>query len=151
MLGKFYSGVFGAKVPVGLGSCIVSVLGPGCDFGVQRRLFRNAAVQAVARQNAEFAFGNVQPGPMFWRVVPLETVSDAFGFGRWKGFVKRCAPMGVQGVLNKSDLVNRWDEGVSQVPENMSIVNSGAPGADSGICFGWDHPIAALVRFERFF
>lgn len=113
------SGILSSEVPFGFCLCVVSVLELGSDFGFQRCLVRDAAGQALSAAHAEFAFRDIQPRPVFGRVMPFEAIGDAFGFGRWKGFIERCAPMGVQVVLNQIDLIDLWEVNVRQISESL--------------------------------
>ena len=56
--------------------------------------------------------------------MPVEAISDAFSFGRGKGFVKRRAPMGVQVVLNEINLVSLRKEFSQSDSENLNAVKS---------------------------
>jgi len=68
---KFDTGVGRCEVPVSLGVFGIAVVLPGGDFLDQGLLVRNAAVEALGRQNAEFGFGEIEPAAVLGCVVPL--------------------------------------------------------------------------------
>ena len=73
--------------PFDLGFFAIPGCCPGGDFGFQGCLVRDAPVEALPRQNAEFAFSDVQPGAVFWRVMPFEPVGDTAGLGGREGLI----------------------------------------------------------------
>jgi hypothetical protein len=71
------AGVARLELPVALGVMIVAMVPPGSNLSFEYLLVGNAAAQALARQNAEFGFGHVEPTSMFGRVVPFESFHEA--------------------------------------------------------------------------
>src|SRR5260370_30736281 len=73
---------------------LVAMVLPGGDFFFEGRLVWNAAAQTLARQDAEFGFGHVEPASVFRGVVPFEPFGEAARFSRGKSRVERggCVP-----------------------------------------------------------
>ena len=67
---------------------LVAVALPGGDFLAQSLLVRDAAIQALRRQDPKFGFSRIQPTAVFWGVVPLEPFKEAVGFGGGKGLLE---------------------------------------------------------------
>jgi hypothetical protein len=76
------------ELPVSLGVLVVSSDFPGGDFLGEGLLVGDAAIQALARQHAEFALCHVEPASVLGCVVPLEPLNQPAGLGRGKGFVE---------------------------------------------------------------
>ena len=53
----------------------IAMVPPSSDLSFEDLLAGNAAAQALARQNAEFGFGHIEPTSMFGRVVPFESLT----------------------------------------------------------------------------
>lgn len=49
----------------------VSVVVPGCEFGLEGGKIGEASVEALAGESGEFDFGHIEPRAMFWRMVNL--------------------------------------------------------------------------------
>lgn len=61
---------------------------PRRDFSAQGFDLRNPAIQTLAGQDGEFAFGPVKPTAMFGGVVKLQLARDPAGFDGFKGLVE---------------------------------------------------------------
>ena len=85
---EFDTSSVGCELPVCLGVMSITVVFPGGDFVDEGLFVRDAAIEALGGQDAEFRFGEVEPAAMFGRVVPFEALDQPPGFGGWKGFVK---------------------------------------------------------------
>jgi hypothetical protein len=86
------AGVVSRELPIGLGVMFVAMVPPGSDLSFDDLLIGNAAVQALAGQNAEFGFGHVEPTSMFGPVVPFEPFDQAACLFGWEGRVERRPP-----------------------------------------------------------
>src|SRR5271170_1229133 len=82
------AGVVCGELPVGLCVMFVTMVLPSGDLSLEGVLVRNAAAETLARQNAEFGFGHVEPASMFGGVVPFEPLYEATRFSGGKGGVE---------------------------------------------------------------
>src|SRR5271163_639671 len=82
------AGVVCGELPVGLCVMFVTMVLPSGDLSLEGLLVRNAAAETLARQNAEFGFGHVEPASMFGGVVPFEPLYEATRFSGGKGGVE---------------------------------------------------------------
>jgi len=48
----------------------------------------DAAIEALAAQNADLDFDHVEPGSVFWGVVEFQTSQDAVGLGRRESLIE---------------------------------------------------------------
>ena len=69
---------------------------PSGDLSFEGLLVGNASAQALARQNAEFGFGHVEPTSVFGRVMPFESFGEATRFGGGEGRVERGRRVGAE-------------------------------------------------------
>src|SRR5271165_1067013 len=86
---ELHAGVVCGELPVGLCMMLVAVVLPGGDFFFEGRLVWNAAAQTLARQDAEFGFGHVEPASVFgggWIPTRSATPSTALVPQRKVGF-----------------------------------------------------------------
>jgi hypothetical protein len=63
---EFDAGVWRCEVPVRGRVIGIAVVFPSGDFGDERVFIRNAPVETLGRQNAEFGFGQVEPTAVLW-------------------------------------------------------------------------------------
>ena len=75
-------------MPVCLRVLLVAAVLPGGDLLGQDLLVRDAAIEALGRQHAEFGFGYVEPASVFGRVMPLEALNQPTCLSGWKSFVE---------------------------------------------------------------
>jgi len=54
-------------------------------------------------EDAEFGFGQIEPGAVFGHVMPFEALDQAPGLGGREGLVKRSGGVGVEIVLDEDD------------------------------------------------
>ena len=85
---EFDAGGWGGEVPIGLSVIGISVAGPSGDFLDESLFVRDAAVEALGRQDAQFGFRQIKPTSMLWSVVPFEALDQSPCFGGRKGFVE---------------------------------------------------------------
>ena len=81
---EFDTSVWGCEVPIGRGVAGIAITLRGGDFIGQGLFVRNAPIEALGRQDAEFGFGEVEPAAVLGRVVPFEALDQPSGFGRRK-------------------------------------------------------------------
>jgi hypothetical protein len=96
-------------------------------------LVGDASPQALAGKNAEFAFGDVEPGTVFWGGMSFEPFGDATGFSGRESLVQGCWAMGVQIVLNQNDFFGVGEMRVCQIAQDMGIVDRGTPRANGNM------------------
>ena len=120
---EFDTGIFSCEVPVGFGVITVAVALPSRDFLDEGVSVRDAAVEALRGQDAEFRFGQVKPAAVFWGVVPFEALNQAAGFRSRKGLIERRRRVGVEIVLNQDDGLGTRKVDVRQVLEYVCIVD----------------------------
>ena len=82
------AGIGGGEAPICLGLVLVPAGLPGRNFPDERFFIRDAAVQALARQDAQFGFRHIEPTPVLGGVVPFEPLDQPSGFGRRESLVK---------------------------------------------------------------
>jgi hypothetical protein len=70
---EFDARVVGSELPICFGVVFVSIGFPRGDLLDERGSVRNAAVEALRRENAEFGFGEVEPAAVCGRIMPFET------------------------------------------------------------------------------
>ena len=85
---EFDAGLFGCEVPIGFGVVAVAVALPGGDFCDDGFLIRDASVEALRGQNAEFGFGEIKLTAVFRGVMPFEALSQTAGFRGRKGLIE---------------------------------------------------------------
>ena len=85
---EFDASVGGCEAPIGFGVVRIAVVLPGGDFVDEGLFVRNAAVEALGRQDAEFGLRQIEPTSVLWRVMPFELLHQPPGFGGRKGFVE---------------------------------------------------------------
>ncbi len=74
-------------MPLGDGVIFVSVADPGGDLGDDCLLVGDSAIETLRGEDAEFGFGQVQPGAMFRRVMPFEAFDEAARLVGRKDFI----------------------------------------------------------------
>jgi len=122
---EFYAGVICRELPIGFGMMFVSVFLPSGDFALQGRLVGNAAAQALARQNAEFGFGHVEPTSMFGRVVPFESLYEAARFVGGESRIERGRRVRAEIVLNQHDLFGVGKMQVGEFFQHLRVIDGG--------------------------
>ncbi len=75
------------------------------DLLPQRIWVRQALVQATALKDANFDLGHIQLTRMFRRVMKLQALLDATGFGCRKGLVGRTRSVGIEIILDDAHLL----------------------------------------------
>ena len=73
---------------------VVSAFFPGGDFRDEEAPVLDAAVEALAAQDADLDFDLVQPAGVSWRVVELDPLEDTARLVRWESVVERTGGMG---------------------------------------------------------
>ena len=81
-------------------------------------------------EDAEFGFGQVQPGAVFRRVMPFEAFDQAPGLGGGKSFVERRGGTGVKVVLDEDDRLGLREVDIGQVFQNVGVIDGGAAVGD---------------------
>src|SRR5882672_11856749 len=76
---------------------------PGLDLGFECLAVGDAAVEALAAQDADLDLDHVEPGGMLWGVVELQAAQDAVGLRRREGLVEGAWRMGRQVVERDAD------------------------------------------------
>jgi hypothetical protein len=71
-------------VPIGFGMVRIAIVLPGGDFIGEGLFVRDAAVEALGRQDAEFGLRQIEPTAVLWCVVPLEPFDQPACFGGGK-------------------------------------------------------------------
>ena len=74
-------GICLSEVPVGLGVVGVAARAPGIDLGAEVDSIGDAAGEALAGENGQLGFGQIEPAAVLGRVVPLEPLDDPAGLG----------------------------------------------------------------------
>jgi hypothetical protein len=127
---EFHAGVVCGELPVGLCMMFVAMVLPSRDLSLKGLFVWNAAAQALARQNAEFGFGHVEPASMFGRVVPFEPLHEAARFDGREGRVQRGGRMCAQVVLDQRDLCGIGKMYLRQFLEHLRMVDRGVAVGD---------------------
>src|SRR5271166_2224782 len=122
---ELHAGIVCGELPVGLCVMLVAMVLPGGDFFFEGRLVGNAAAQTLARQDAEFGFGHVEPASVFRGVVPFEPFGEAARFWGGKGRVERGGRVRAQIVLDEPDLFSVGKMHVRQFLEHLSVIGGG--------------------------
>ena len=99
----------------------VSLADPGVDLGDDCLFVGDAPVETLRGEDAEFGFGQVQPGTVFRRVMPFETFDQPPGLGGGKGLVERCGDVGVEIILDEDDRFCLREVDVGQVFQNVGV------------------------------
>ena len=76
------------------------------------RLVGDAAIETLRGEDAEFGFGQVEPGAVFGRVAPFEAFDQAPGLGGGIGLVKRCGGVSVEIILDENDRLGFGEVGI---------------------------------------
>jgi hypothetical protein len=85
---QLHAGVSGGELPIGFDMFLVAGMLPGGDFLGQGLLVRDAAIETLAGQHAEFGLGHVEPTAVFGCVVPFEPFDEAARLGCGERFVE---------------------------------------------------------------
>src|SRR5262249_13323775 len=86
------TGVGRREVPVGLGIVGIATCLPGIDFTREHLGIRDAPVEALAGEDGQLGFGEVQPATVLGRVMPFEPLDQAARLGRLENLVERGIP-----------------------------------------------------------
>lgn len=100
---EFGAGVAGGELPVDFGLKFVALGLPGVDFAGEFVLVVDAAVEALAGEDVEFDFGDVQPAAVLGGVDELEAVPQGLGLLRGEGRVERSGRVAVEVVHDQGD------------------------------------------------
>src|SRR5438094_698064 len=76
---------------------------PCGDLRARSAEFRQASIEALAGQDRQFAFRDVQPAAVLGRVMKLQFASQPSRLVRWEGGVQRRGGVGVQVVQDNAD------------------------------------------------
>ena len=93
-------------------------------------MVRDALVEALPGHDTEFAFSDIKPRPMFWRVMPLEALGDTAGLYGRKCLVQRGRFVGVEIILHKRDLFSVREVVIGQITKYMGVINGSTPFAN---------------------
>ena len=77
---EFYPGIFSSEAPIHSCLTFVTLILPGFDLLSQGVLIRDATIQTLTAQYAEFNFCHIQPATVLWCVMKLQLVNDSAGF-----------------------------------------------------------------------
>ena len=113
-------------MPLGDGVSFVPLADPGGDLVDDGLFVGDAPVEALRGEDAEFGFGQVEPGAMFGRVVPFEAFDQTPGLGGGKGFVERSSGVSVEIVLDEDDRFGLREVDVGEVFQNVGVIDGGA-------------------------
>src|SRR5687768_16924981 len=83
------AGVLGPELPVDAAAGGVAPRFPGGDLPLQGRPIRDAAVEALAGQDAQLDLGDVEPAAVRRGVVQLQLLREPSGLGRRERLVQR--------------------------------------------------------------
>ena len=72
----------------------IALVLPCCDLADEVRCVINAAIEALAVENADLDLDHVEPTGVLGRVVELEAAQDAAGLGRRECFVEGAGRVG---------------------------------------------------------
>ena len=75
-MAQFDACVVGGELPVHLTPVGVGGVLPGWEFGVEDVEVADPAIEALPGQRGEFALGDVEPRPVFGRVMDLEALGQ---------------------------------------------------------------------------
>src|SRR5262245_50927589 len=84
----FAASILGGEAPVDAASRGVAPLLPGGYFGVEGGLVREAPVEALAAEDAQFDLGDVEPAAVLGGVVDLQPLRQPLRLGGWEGLVQ---------------------------------------------------------------
>ena len=76
----------------------------------------------------DFAFGDVEPAAVAWRMMAFEPIRQTAGFFGSKGLVERGVVMGVEVVFDEDDFLCLGKDRVGKQFEHMGVVDPGAGG-----------------------
>ena len=98
---QLHAGIVCNELPVGFCVMFVAMVLPSGGLSEEGLLVWNAPAQTLARQNAEFGFGHIEPASMFRGIMPFEPFDEAARFGCGEGWVERdlVATMHERGIL----------------------------------------------------
>ena len=88
---------------------------PSGNFFDECFLVGDATTEALAGQNAEFGFGQVEPGAVLGRVMPFEPLDETPGLRGRKRLVERSLAMDVEIVLDENDRLGVGEVAIGQV------------------------------------
>ena len=86
----FASCCLGREFPIHFDCPGVSVPLPSGNFRLKCFFRRYTAIQTLTLQSGPFHLGHIQPGRVFWRIDPLEPLSQAVRFFCGSCVVERC-------------------------------------------------------------
>src|SRR5258708_7888267 len=100
----------------------VAMVMPSGDFCFEGLLVWNAATETLARRNAEFGFGHVEPTAVFGRVVPFEPLGEAARFGGGESCIERSRRVRAEIVLDQHDFFGAGKMYVGQLLEHLRVI-----------------------------
>ena len=86
-MGQFDASVGRRELPFDWCNVVVALLHPGIGGRDEGLLVWNAPVGALAAEHAELLLRDIEPTAMYRCVVQLQTVPEAFGFGRFESLI----------------------------------------------------------------
>ena len=98
---KLAIGILSCELPLDGSAQRVSVCLPSIDFASQKLLAWQAAVQALAREDADFDLGHVQPACMLGRVVKAHPTQQRAGSSLAQHVVEAFPEVGIQVVQHE--------------------------------------------------
>ena len=127
---EFDPGIGGSELPINPLLRRVTPGFPCLGFLPQGLQIRNPPVQALAGEDTEFQFGDIEPTPVFGGVVNLQALRQAPGRFRIEGFVERTQLMGVKVIADQSDAVGLGILDLQEVLNLLRPVDGGPLRAD---------------------
>lgn len=115
---QFDASVGGRELPLNFDSVAVTFCFPSAHFCGDRLLVRNAAVETLSPQYAEFDFSHIEPATVFRCVMKPKAMVEAMSFRCRKGFIEGSSIMRVEIVEYDNDLLCMWIVYISSLVEN---------------------------------
>ena len=98
MSSHFQIGVLSRERPVDTSPFVITATLPGIDFASERGTVWQAAIEALAIEDADFDFRHIQPTGVLWRVVKDDASQEFVGGADAKHLLEAFAEMRVQVV-----------------------------------------------------
>ncbi len=134
---KLDAGLLDAKHPADAGTGRVAGASPRVDFVIEGRYVRDAPIETLRRQDADFDFDHVQPTGVLGDIVKLQTAQHAAGFCGRKRLVERSRRVGREVVQHEAGALGAGVVDVDKTAQLLGEIDGCAARCDFGHAAGW--------------
>ena len=92
--GKLRARLLGVEHPLDPSLGLVALLYPGGDFRDQFLAVADTSVKTLTAKDTDLELDHIQPARVLWRIVDVQPLQYAMGFGRRKRLIQCARAMG---------------------------------------------------------